>query len=196
MQNVMAVFSSTTCCNCVVFASFVTHVEHGPHRLAPCSIPSSCTYPHPMVSITQFAQHTYKKRPCTCQLHMSTYVAVTLPRNPKKYPSLHTPTEATPSLRPVPRSQSPGQPLCSATAHAAAKGQAQTPQGKAYTPAQGKAQTPPQGKALAPPGQGPDPPGQGHRPPRHANHARPGPSQGQGQSPDLQTMECRSALWV
>lgn len=151
MRNVMAVLSSTTCCHCVVFASFVTHVEHGPHR------PSSCTYPHPMVSITQFAQHTYNKHPRTCQLHMSTDVAVTLTRYPKKVPQSapHRP-KARARPRPLPRARPR---LLPRTRLWPPKGKAQTLQGKA------------------------------HSPQRHANHTRPGPSQGQGQSPDSQ-------LWV
>ena len=173
MRNVMAVFSSTTCCNCVVFASFVTHVEHGPHRLAPCPIPSSCTYPHPMVSITQFAQHTYKKHPRTCQLHMSTYVAVTLPRYPKKYPSLHHTDRSHSQPQAGTQVPEPRATIVFSHCPCSSQGPGSDPQGKAQT-LQGKA----------------------HNPPRHANHARPGPSQGQGQSPDLQTMGCRSTLCV
>jgi len=165
MKNVMAVFSSTTCCNCVVFASFVTHVEHGPHRLAPCSIPSSCTYPHPMVSITQFAQHTYKKPPCTCQLHMSTYVAVTLPRYPKKYPSLPHTDRSHP--QPQAGTQVPEARATIVFSHCPCSSQGPGPD--------------PAGQGPDPcPGQGPDSsPGQGPGPPR----ARPRPSRARPTAP-------------
>ena len=197
MRNVMAVFSSTTCCNCVVFASIVTHVQHGPHCLAPCPIPSSCTYPHPMVSITQFAQHTYKNHPRTCQLHMSTYVAVTLLRYPKKYPSLPHTDRSHPQPQAGTQVPEPRATIVFSHCPCSSQGPGPDPAGQGPDPCPG------QGPDSSP-GQGPGPPqgkaqtlqGKAHSPRRHANHARPGPSQGQGQSPDLQTMGCRSTLCV